>query len=231
MNDLIEAAVSRLEAALGHRFRDRSLAIAALTHASWLNEHPDAPEHNERLEFLGDAVLQLVASLRLFRGSDGDQGDLTLRRQRLVSGRNVLEIGRAIGIEPLVRRSRGLEPRGVDRLVEDATEAVFGAVFLDGGLEAATAVISPLLIEGPGPIAAAPTPSPKTALNEVCEKRWKKAPVYRASGSEGPPHLAEHSWELVLPDGRVFEAKGRNKREIHHDLALAALEALAPDPT
>lgn len=134
-----------LEERLGHRFRDGDLLVRALTHASYANEHP--PEaHNERLAWLGDAVLALVMTERLLSAAQEEAlGALTARRAELVAGATVARWASQLDLGPLLRLGRGERLTGggaKESVLATALEAVLGAVYLDGGLPAARAVVA-----------------------------------------------------------------------------------------
>ena len=130
---------------LGFSFKDINLLVTALTHRSYVNEHKTTHEHNERLEFLGDAVLELVSSDFLYRNYDEPEGIMTALRAALVRTESIGAAGKELGYEPLVRLSRG-EKQGSERahevILADCFEAVIGAIYLDQGYEAAKEFIS-----------------------------------------------------------------------------------------
>ena len=125
---------------LGFEFNDINLLVVALTHRSYVNEHKSAREHNERLEFLGDAVLELVSSDFLYRNYDYPEGVMTALRAALVRTESIGDAGKELGYEPLVRLSKG-EKNGSDRahdvILADCFEAVIGAIYLDKGYDVA----------------------------------------------------------------------------------------------
>ena len=125
---------------LGFEFNDINLLVVALTHRSYVNEHKSAHEHNERLEFLGDAVLELVSSDFLYRKYDYPEGVMTALRAALVRTESIGQAGVELGYEPLVRLSKGEKhgsERAHDSILADCFEAVIGAIYLDQGYERA----------------------------------------------------------------------------------------------
>ena len=133
---------------LHYHFRDKSLLLLAVTHSSWANEHGTGNAHNERLEFLGDAVLEIVVSAQLFaRFPEAREGELTRLRSSLVNESALACLARELHLDKELRLARGEENQGGrnrDALLADAMEAVFGGVFLDGGMDRAREVIENL---------------------------------------------------------------------------------------
>jgi ribonuclease-3 len=179
-------AAAALEAALGHAFRDPALAEAALRHASYSHETGVLPS-NERLEFLGDAVLGLVAAELLYREHpDWSEGALTRARAALVNGTHLARCARALGLGRLVRlggterRSGGEEK---DTILANCLEAVLGAVYLDGGIEPALALAERALGSSASP-GLVPR-DPKTAFQEWAHARLRATPTYRTARDSG----------------------------------------------
>lgn len=221
-------AIRQLEENLGHTFRQPELLTTAVTHSSWANEQAHNKEHNERLEFLGDAVLELCVSKELFmRFPKEREGMLTEMRSRLVSEENLAKLAKQCSIQSALRLGNGEEAqagRNKDSLLADALEAVFAAVFLDGGLPAATNVIN-RLFENDWPSAplAPKEKDPKSQLQEICQKIFSHAPLYELISASGPPHDREFAIRLRLPNGKSFEAAGRNQKKAEQEAAAKAL--------
>ena len=221
-------APTALERLLGHRFRDRGLLDAALTHRSFAHERGE-PEHYERLEFLGDAVLGLLAAERLYREHpDEPEGELSKRKGFLVSrpvlaGRaEELGLGEALRLGVGEERSGGREKAS---LLADALEALIGAVYLDGGLAAARKVVDPLLTAG-GARPAHGARDPKTRLQEVAQGRGWALPEYRLLDASGPDHAKRFRVECRLQGEPAGVGEGRTKKAAEQDAAAAALEEL-----
>lgn len=217
------APSSALEDALGHRFSRRDLIEEALTHASAAlsGRRPSL----ERLEFLGDRVLALVIAERLLdRFPDEDQGDLAQRHARLVSHDSLvrvaaeLPLAEALRVQPGVADAAGALPPSI---LEDALEAVIGAIYLDGGIEVARRVIesrwTALLTESP------PRDS-KTELQEWVQARGMKLPVYEIVAAKGPPHAPLFTVEAVIEGFAPTRADGRSKRAAERAAASLLLE-------
>lgn len=223
-----EDAVRALERRLGYRFRDRTLAETALTHSSYRFENPGVERDNQRLEFLGDAAFALASAARLFREfPEYSEGALTearsrwIRRSSLAAAARTLDLGASLKMGRGERLSGGPER---DSMLEDALEAVLGAVFLDGGWRAAERVferaLKPLLESRTGP---EPGHNPKGDLQEYCQARGRKSPEYRLAAQSGPDHRKQFDVEVLL-EGRILAAgSGASLRKAETEAARAAL--------
>lgn len=220
---------SELEQKLGYRFNDISLLATALTHSSWANEHNAL--HNERLEFLGDAVLELTVSLEIYRRFPKErEGGMTRLRARMVSEGKLTELARMLDLGSLLFMGRGEEAQGGrDRpaLIADAMEAVLGAVYLDGGHEAASTLIHQLY-KGRWPEEGTEKKSKdyKTRLQEATQAILRTLPVYVPLSSTGPEHARTFCVQLDLSDGRSFTAEGPSLKRAEQEAARIALIAL-----
>jgi ribonuclease-3 len=217
---------------LGLAFDDPALLSQALVHSSYVNEHPEAvTESNERLEFLGDAVLSLVMSEALFlRHRDEPEGVLTTRRAAIVSTRGLARIARRLGIGDALVLGLGAEhsgERGRSSVLAGLFEALVAAIYLDRGLPAARAFI--LAAAAPEVEAAQPADAlkaPKSRLQELAFATTGRAPSYRILSSEGPDHDRHFVVEVLVDGQRVGEGEGRSRREAETMAAEGALEAL-----
>lgn len=217
-----------VEAALGYAFRNPDLAEQALTHRSLLSEHR-VPVSNEPLEFLGDAVLGFVVSEILHRRDPhGAEGDKTRIRARLVSTPTLVSIARSFDLGALVRMSVGEEKndgRRHDKVQEDAVEALIAAVYLDGGIDAARAVVSrlfePRLAEG-----SLATKDAKGALQEFLQARGLALPAYEIEGLEGPAHRQRHLVRCLVGGEVLGRGVGPTRKKAELLAAQEALEAL-----
>ena len=223
-----------VEAALGYNFKDAALVEQALTHRSLLAEHK-AKASNEPLEFLGDAVLGfVVAEMLHLRDPLGAEGDKTRIRARLVSTPTLVGIGRSFDVGSLIKMSAGEEKndgRTHEKVQEDAVEALIAAVYLDGGIEAARAVVTrlfePRLNEG-----SLATKDAKGALQEFLQARGLELPMYEIESLEGPQHRQRHRVKCVV-GGEVLgrgEGASRKKAElVAAEQALTILKGRAKD--
>lgn len=224
----LDDAVLRLCERLGYSFTDKGLLLDALTHRSFKNERPDvALADNERLEFLGDAVVGLmVASLLYAQFPDSDEGELTRRRADLVSEKGLFEAAESIGVGDAMRLGKGEEKSGgrsKSRLLENALEACLGAIYLDGGadaaFEAARRIFEPRLhTSAPGLRDA------KSRAQEWAQAHLGGTPSYRIVGTEGPDHDREFTVALELNEEEVATGTGRSKLAAEQAAATAALD-------
>lgn len=229
--------LERLEEALGYRFRDRSLLEEALTHRSLLNEIDERERRdNERLEFLGDAVLGLVVADLLMKAlPEGREGELTLNRAALVKRKKLAEIARRLALGEYLYLGKG-EERTAGRqkisILADAFEAVVGAVFLDGGFEAARSLVEAHFAEFLKEMRERhhAAPDPKTRVQELFLALFHVSPMYEVIGESGPDHAKTFCVRLCLNHLSLASGVGRNKKEAEQDAADRFLRHLACNP-
>jgi ribonuclease III len=225
-----------LAARIGLAIRDRPLFARALVHSSYLHEHPDAAEgHNERLEFLGDAVVNLAISEAVYvRHPDDDEGLLSARRAAIVSTTGLARLAHRIDLGPHLLLGEGEAHRGGRRrpsLLASAFEAVCGAVYLDLGYALARdwllALAVPELDADDTPITLK---SPKSRLQEYTQRRTGGRPAYRVLDATGPDHEKTFRVEVVV-DGQVLGAgEGPSRRVAETAAAAEAIERLRRTP-
>lgn len=225
-----------LESKLGYAFGDRSLLANALLHRSHIHVTGQERERsNERLEFLGDAVLGLVVNEELFhRFPDRSEGDLTKMKSLLVCGARLSEVAIEMDLGIHIRMSRSEAATGGRRrssILADTAEAVIGAVYLDGGLDAARLVIRRVMLKGSERVLAGRSlRNYKSRLQEIIQARYKSPPRYRVLGVEGPDH-DRHFRVAVMYDGMVLgSGEGQNKKAAEQEAAKQALARLESDP-
>jgi len=202
---------------LGFSFHDINLLVTALTHRSYVNEHKMAHEHNERLEFLGDAVLELVSSDFLYRNYDEPEGIMTALRAALVRTESIGAAGRELGYEPLVRLSKG-EKNGSERahdvILADCFEAVIGAIYLDQGYETAKDFIHKhILVKIDEILEEGSWRDPKSYVQELAQKIDGITPVYRTLKEEGPDHDKTFTVGIYVGDTLKGVGTGHSKQE------------------
>jgi ribonuclease-3 len=223
-----DAPPGSLEEALGYRFRDAGLAVAALTHPSYANEVESAGEGNERLEFLGDAVLGFVIANELYAAQPGwAEGDLTRARAALVNRHALAEASRGLGLGRFVKLGR-TEQRSSgedkDRVLANCLEALIGAVFLDGGLEAATALLRRIFASAIEAGVTGSARDPKTAFQEWAHARHRTTPSYQLIGDSGVEQDEQRfRVEVRIGTERWGSGSGRSKRSAEQEAARAAL--------
>jgi len=225
---------SQIEKRLGYAFQCHALLDSALTHSSWANEQGQAGQHNERQEFLGDAVLELCVSWELFQRFPAvREGELTKLRSEMVSTASLARKARELGLDVALKLGRGEEHQGGrnrDTVLSDALEAVLAAVFEDGGFAAAQKVTGRIFDgDWPKQIGQPTQKDYKTSLQEVVLQRFRERPSYSLVSAKGPEHAKVFDVCLNLPDGRTFRAQGRSRKRAEQEAARMALESLKND--
>jgi ribonuclease-3 len=220
-----------LEARIGYTFRNATLCETALTHTSWLNEagRPDRSD-NERLEFLGDAVVDLVVSdLLMRRFPDRREGDLSRARAALVSETGLARVALTIDIGHFILLGKGEERTGGrarPSILANALEALMGAIYIDAGFDAAAAVAGRLFEGRIEEVDAHALADYKSRLQERAQALWQTAPVYEVVAEGGPDHDKRFEVTLSLGGRPYGRAIGRSKKEAEQGAAAAALEAI-----
>ncbi len=229
-----ESRFRALERRLGVEFQDLDLLRRAFVHASVPNENPVNPdlESNERLEFLGDAVLGHVVAAWLYEVmQDASEGELTRARSALVSRETLAAVARSIELEPLLELGKGEEAnagrtRGAN--LADALEALIGAVYLDGGEQRAASVVRRLLEPRlSDAVTARWKADPKTRLQEIIQARHKRTPSYTTVNEIGPAHAKEFTVQVRVQGEVVGTGTGPSKRSAEQAAANAALDRIA----
>jgi ribonuclease III len=229
MSDTLEQFQQRL----GHTFADAELLRQALTHASFGHERRQKLPDNQRLEFLGDAVLQLVVTAELYRRFPNlTEGQLTVQRARLVNRHHLQALAVELGLGEHLILGRGEEnSRGRERgsILADATEAVLGAIFAEAGWEGARTIILRLMepsltaIHEDGDASEA---NPKGALQEKLQAEGENPPVYRCLSESGPAHARVYEVVVEWQGRELGRGQGASKKEAETRAAQAALESL-----
>ena len=233
-------SIAALEAAVGHHFRDTALLQQALTHSSHAHEAETGDDHNEQLEFLGDAVLGFVTSRELFkRMPDSREGELSKLRAHLVSARHLIQVADRLALGEYLLLGRGEEKSGgrsKSALLVNALEAVLAALYLDGGLDAAGRFIVTHILEpelGRMQAAGMPVTDFKSALQEALQSAGQPQPSYVLVKEEGPDHRKTFTVEVRIHGrgGRskaeyAARAEGPTKKDAEQRAARDALERL-----
>lgn len=220
-----------LEEKLSYTFKNPSLLSEALNHSSYANEHRAQGENsNERLEFLGDSVLGFVTAEYLFAlHRDLPEGDLTRQRAALVCEQSLHEVAKMLDLGKYLKLGKGEEAGGGRHrasILADATEAVFAAVYLDGGIEAASALIHRVLLDKEGEHAEELVQDYKTALQELVQRKSGQVLSYRMVSESGPDHNKTFTAEVLLNGAGVGTGSGHSKKEAEQAAAHAAIRAL-----
>lgn len=206
------------KAKLGFAFNNIELLVTALTHRSYVNEHKaSVHDHNERLEFLGDAILEMVSSDFLYRNYNEPEGIMTSWRAALVRTESIGAAGKELGYEPLVRLSKG-EKHGSERahdvILADCFEAVIGAIYLDQGYEAAKDFIYKHILNKIDEILEDESwRDPKSYFQELAQKNAGVTPVYRTLKEEGPDHDKNFTVGVYVGDELKGVGNGHSKQE------------------
>jgi len=222
----MDERLDELQQRIGHRFRQADLLPRALTHRSF------GADHNERLEFLGDAVLSLAVSSLLFdRFAGSDEGDLTRVRAHLVREESLHRVALQVGLPEVLRLSEG-EARGGGAqrasILADALEAVIGAVFLDSGFDSARALVQRLFGEViSGTDIGGWAKDAKTELQEWLQARRLPVPTYRISGTRGQAHAQTFEVECEVPAlGLTQAGEGKSRRQAEQEAARRMIDLL-----
>jgi ribonuclease-3 len=221
--------VFRLMALLGHRFANAELLTQALTHRSYVNECAEPVKDNERLEYLGDAVIDLIVSVELMRRfPDAREGQLSKLRASIVSEAGLADVAERLELGDALRVGRGEEisgGRAKPSILSDAFEAVIAAVFLDAGLDRATEVML-AWFRFPERVALERA-DPKTELQQRIQAELHITPTYRVVAERGPDHDKVFQVELVVGGEVKSRGEGRTKKEAEQAAAGALLDQLS----
>jgi ribonuclease-3 len=222
-----------LENLIGYRFKDSELLLQALTHRSFVNEHEGKNfRNNESLEFLGDAVLGFIISSRIFQCYPQlTEGELSKIKAYLVSAAKLIQLAETIHLGNFIRLSRGEEKTGgrtKRAIIVDAFEAIIGAIYMDGGVEAASDFVRRQIdefIEGLNPKQLTYGDF-KSALQEQLHNLGGPEPIYRVVNELGPDHRKTFVVQVVIHEKVIAESTGRTKKEAQQSAARLALESL-----
>ena len=229
---LDEGQLDDLESVLGIEFRDKSLLELALTHQSYVNEHPNGPPvSNERLEFLGDSIVGMVVADRLYSGApDIPEGDLTVRRSQVIRRDTLATAARNIGLgEWLVMGKGEAAAGGSDRSsnLADTFEAVVGAVFVDRGYRQARAFVLRWLGDFVDEAISGETrKDPKSLLQEYLQANGSKPPRYELISESGPPSDLVFTIEVVIGSESIASGSGSRKIDAEREAASRAIQLL-----
>lgn len=213
---------------LGFKFNNLDLLITALTHRSYVNEHrKSVHHHNERLEFLGDAVLELAVTEYLFNNFSEPEGILTAWRAALVRTESIGDAGDKLGYGPLIRMSKG-EKNGSERahlqILANAFEAVIGAIYLERGFEDARDFIHKhIIIKLDGILESGSWRDPKSYLQEISQRVDSQTPVYKVLCEEGPDHDKVFTLGVFVGEKMMGRGTGPSKQMAQQQAARAAI--------
>lgn len=227
----MEIDLSKLETILGVVFIDKNFLLSAVTHRSYLNEHREATqEHNERLEFLGDAVLELVVTDYLYKKyPEKPEGELTAVRAALVNTVSLAESAQKLGLNDFMLMSKG-EAKDTGRarqyILANAFESCIGAIYLDQGYDASMKFIGQQLFTKTDKIVEKKLwQDAKSRFQELSQEKVSITPSYEMLSQEGPDHDREFTIGVYLKTEKIAEGKGRSKQEAEQDAAEKAIDA------
>ena len=231
----LAAPLAQLEQRIGHSFRDPALLELAFTHTSWVNDHLGESESNQRLEFLGDAVLQLVMTEALFQlFPEAREGQLSKRRAALTKGAFLAGLARELSLDTCLRLGAGEEASGGRAraaALADAFEALVGALYVDAGLPGAARVVLGLYGDLHARLAVENSDNPKGRLQEKIQPtHGNDALRYDVVQASGAAHERSYEVAVFLHDRQLGLGHGTSKKLAEESAARAALETLNPDP-
>lgn len=220
----------KLEQAIGYRFRKKALLELALTHPSFRYEDRSTEDDNQRLEYLGDAVLSLISAEYLFKSNpEAREGDMSKLRSRLTQDRKLSQIGATIGINEFLRLGRGEEMNGGAKRASnlaDAVEAIIGAAWIDGGARAVNKIFTTVFLPELENLQSASVKSnPKGTLQEYAQSHGFGIPEYETTEITGPEHDRRFTVELTACN-QSWKASAGSKREAERQAAIKALAGL-----
>lgn len=223
---------SKLEQKLGIKFKNADLLKEALTHRSYLNENPKwGVPHNERLEFLGDAVLELAATENLFKKyPNSPEGELTSIRAALVNYQMLAQIAKETELNKFILLSRGEAKdtgKAREAILANAFEAVLGAIYLDAGYEAAEKFVrQAVLVHIDEVMEKGLYKDPKSLLQEIVQEKLKVTPIYHVLGESGPDHAKVFKVGVYFNSNLIAEGEGMSKQEAEIESAKNALHQI-----
>ncbi len=226
------ANLNNLQKKIGVKFKDIDLLKEALTHRSYLNENPSWKyDNNERLEFLGDAVLELVITEELFeRFPEKEEGELTIYRAGVVNTKNLAAVAAEISLPDRILLSRGeaksFAGRSRESISADAVESLIGAIYLDQGYEKAKKIIEKFIVPGLDEIAKDGGKDPKSLVQEITQSRYKITPSYRVLEESGPAHDRIFEVGLYFDNELKSTGRGNSKQEAETEAAKTLLQEL-----
>ncbi len=231
----LEADLIQLQKILGVTFSDPLILLSAVTHRSYLNEHKEASwEHNERLEFLGDAVLELVVTDYLFsKYPEKPEGELTAVRAALVNTNSLALASELLGVNKFLLMSKGEskdEGRARQYILANVFESCIGAMYLDQGYEAAkTFIASRLFANTDNIVKKRLWQDAKSRFQELAQEKASITPTYETLSQDGPDHDRVFTVGVFLRHEKIAEGKGRSKQEAEQQAAQAAVAAKSWD--
>jgi ribonuclease-3 len=225
--------IPAIERIIGYSFYDNKLLQLSFVHRSYINEHKEVKGHNERLEFLGDAVLGLLISEYIYNKFPHlPEGELSFLRARLVEASSCAVYVQKLGLSKYILLGKGEiihEGKGTKSILADLFEAVIGALFLDGGLNAAKRFVFDHLSTEIEKILEMPRHNWKALLQDFCQKKYQETPTYTVLEASGPDHSKTFHVAVLVNKEKTAEGLGQSKKEAEQQAAEHALRQLKPE--
>jgi ribonuclease III len=223
--------MGNIESLINYKFKNNALLTEALTHSSYYNENQGTPSFNEKIEFLGDAILQFVMSSFLYKKyPDMDEGELTKIRSNLVCESNLAKVSNEIKLGEFLFLGKGEELSGGrqrESILADALEAIIGAIYLDSNIEEASKFINDFIAKDSAKIKVnVPITDYKSSLQEAIQKFSKEPVVYKILKESGPDHHKYFEVCVVHKKNQLGKGSGKTKKEAEQNSALEALKNL-----
>lgn len=230
LNSNFTSDIALIESKIGYQFQNRDLLALAFIHCSYVNENRSISQHNERLEFLGDSVLGLLAAEYLYLNlPNTPEGELSYLRSRLVEASSCVTYIQKLHLEKYILLGKGEkmnDGRGRETILADLFEAIIGAIYLDGGLEAAKSFLfdhfSHEIIE----IIKQPLKNWKALLQDYCQKKFQQAPLYKVLEESGPDHIKIFKIVVLLNEQPLGHGEGSSKKEAQQAAASDAMSKI-----
>ncbi len=221
--------IEQLEKKIGIKFKNKDIIQQAFVHRSYLNENKDFPlDHNERLEFLGDACLELVVTEYLYKNYPNPEGELTNWRAALVRGTMISKISKELGFEKHLLLSKGeskSKGKAKDLILANTFESVLGAIYLDKGYKAVDKFIKKFLLPKlPEIISKELYYDPKSRFQEMVQEKTGITPNYKLEKEEGPDHAKIFTMSVFVEDKKITEGTGQSKQAAEQEAARAAID-------
>lgn len=223
--------ISLIEEKLGYTFKDKSLLALAFVHRSYINEHREVLCHNERLEFLGDSILGMIMAEHLYLNfPHTPEGELSFLRSRLVEAPSCIHYIQKLDLNKFLLLGKGErmnDGRGRESILSDLLEAIIGAIFLDGGIDAARTFIFHNFSAEIDNIIQTPMRNWKATLQDYCQKKYQATPVYHVLSEIGPDHHKVFKISVKIHDLELGVGEGSSKKEAQQAAAADALKSIS----
>lgn len=229
--EYLKKQIPMIESKLNYAFKDRSLLTLAFIHRSYINEHREVFQHNERLEFLGDSVLGLLIAEFLYkRFPNYPEGELSYLRSRLVEAASCVSFIHRMDIGRLILLGKGErmnDGRGRESILADLFEAIIGAIYLDGGVEAAHRFIFENFSNEIEATLKTPLSNWKALLQDYCQKKYQQTPSYQVLEESGPDHSKNFIIAVIIDNEEYGRGSGASKKEAQQSAAESAMERIS----